>query len=317
MSIILEASHIHKSYGKHHVLQGVDLQIEKGSIFGLLGPNGAGKSTLIRILTGITAQDEGFINFSSAFDAAHRSRQIGYLPEERGLYRKMKVWEQAVYLTQLKGLDKSEAVSRLREWFERLDMMPWWKQRTDELSKGMQQKLQFVITVACNPTLLILDEPFSGFDPVNAEEIKREILRLKSNGTTVVFSTHNMASVEELCDDISLLNKGKIVLAGQTQSVRESFGSDLFEVHFKGSHLSFAHALGYLFEIDAISDHGSLHKASVRSHSKEGSNHLLKALTEHVEVVRFEQKIPSMHDIFIAQVNETSALDLQSPNAHV
>lgn len=221
---MLEIDHISKSFGSYRALDSVTLHVRRGTIFGLLGPNGAGKTTLIRIVNHILVPDTGTLRFDGRLMTDVDVQQIGYLPEERGLYKKMRVGEQAVYLARLKGLDKSAAEQRLHEWFDRLQIADWWNRRVEELSKGMQQKVQFVVTLLHQPRLLILDEPFSGFDPVNADLLKQEILRLKSQGTTIIFSTHNMASAEELCDDIALINQSRVVLQGPLAEVRQQHG---------------------------------------------------------------------------------------------
>jgi ABC-2 type transport system ATP-binding protein len=291
--MILKTIDISKSYGDYKALDGVSIEIERGSIFGLLGPNGAGKTTLIRILTNITAPDSGGLEFSDD------KLKIGYLPEERGLYRKMKVWEQAVYLTQLKGLSKGEAEKRLKPWFERLSMQGWINKRVDELSKGMQQKLQFVITVAHEPEVLILDEPFSGFDPVNAEELKKEILRINESGTTVILSTHNMTSVEELCESICLINQGKVILNGNLQEIKNQFGSSIFEIEFSGSQMALANAIGHQFELVKLVEKNERIKAEIRGDGSVSSNQLLNSLIQHIEIYSFRKLTPSMNDIFI------------------
>ncbi|MCQ2206030.1 MAG: ATP-binding cassette domain-containing protein [Bacteroidaceae bacterium] len=221
--MFLEAHHITKRYANHTALNDVSIQVPRGKVFGLLGPNGAGKTTLIRIINRITAPDEGEVIFDGHPFCAEDVARIGYLPEERGLYRKMKVGEQAIYLARLKGLGHLEAKSRLQEWFERLDIMPWWDKKLEELSKGMQQKVQFVITVLHRPPLLIFDEPFSGFDPVNAELLKAEILKLRDEGHTIIYSTHNMASVEDVCDNIALIDHSRVVLQGPVDEVKRQF----------------------------------------------------------------------------------------------
>lgn len=221
---MLEIDHISKSFGSYRALDSVTLHVRRGTIFGLLGPNGAGKTTLIRIVNHILEPDGGSLRFDGREMTDADVQQIGYLPEERGLYKKMRVGEQAVYLARLKGLDKAVAEQRLHEWFDRLQIADWWNRRVEELSKGMQQKVQFVVTLLHQPRLLILDEPFSGFDPVNADLLKQEILRLKSQGTTIIFSTHNMASAEELCDDIVLINQSRVVLQGPLAEVRQQHG---------------------------------------------------------------------------------------------
>lgn len=225
---MLTIDNISKSFGNYRALDGVSLHVRRGSVFGLLGPNGAGKTTLIRIINHIIRPDGGTILFDGHPMTDADVMQIGYLPEERGLYKKMRVGEQAIYLARLKGLDKSTAEQRLRQWFDRLEIADWWNRRVEELSKGMQQKVQFVVTVLHNPQLLIFDEPFSGFDPVNADLLKREILRLKEQGATVIFSTHNMPSAEELCDDIALIDHAQVVLSGSLADIKASHpGQDL------------------------------------------------------------------------------------------
>ena len=224
----LETENVVKQYAGHLALNKVSIQVPQGTIFGLLGPNGAGKTTLIRIINRITAPDSGIVRFNSHESSPEDIYQIGYLPEERGLYKKMKVGEQAIYLAQLKGLSYPEARSRLTRWFEKFDIMPWWNRKLEELSKGMQQKVQFIITVIHEPELLIFDEPFSGFDPVNADRLKQEILELKAAGHTIIFSTHNMSSVEEICDEIALINRSEVVLSGNVKEVRERFKSNTY-----------------------------------------------------------------------------------------
>lgn len=225
---MLQISHITKKFGSYCALNDVSLQVRRGSVFGLLGPNGAGKTTLIRIINHIIAPDSGTLFFDGHPMTDADVATIGYLPEERGLYKKMRVGEQAIYLARLKGLDKAEAERRLHQWFDRLEISSWWNRRVEELSKGMQQKVQFVVTVLHQPQLLIFDEPFSGFDPVNADLLKREILRLKSLGATIIFSTHNMSSAQELCDDIALIDQSRVVLSGSLSHIRSQHpGLDL------------------------------------------------------------------------------------------
>ena len=225
---MLTIDNISKSFGSYRALDSVSLHVRRGSVFGLLGPNGAGKTTLIRIINHIIRPDGGTLLFDGHPMTDADVMQIGYLPEERGLYKKMRVGEQAIYLARLKGLDKDTATQRLRQWFDRLEITDWWNRRVEELSKGMQQKVQFVVTVLHNPQLLIFDEPFSGFDPVNADILKREILHLKEQGATVIFSTHNMPSAEELCDDIALIDHAQVVLSGPLADIKASHpGQDL------------------------------------------------------------------------------------------
>ncbi|MEX2596484.1 MAG: ATP-binding cassette domain-containing protein [Salibacteraceae bacterium] len=311
MNNILEAHGISKTFGSFEALKNVSISIPEGKIFGLLGPNGAGKTTLIRILTQITGPDQGAVLFKGKSLPSNYSQQFGYLPEERGLYRKMKVWEQALYLTQIKGLSKAQATAALGEWFKRLNMTTWLDKNVESLSKGMQQKLQFVITVAPNPSILILDEPFSGFDPVNSEELKKHILELRDQGSTIIFSTHNMASVEELCENIALINQGEKVLDGGVDEIRTSFSKSLFKVHFKGSKVAFANALGFQYEIISLKEKESISKAIIKGHEDLNNNALIKRLTDNLEIIGFQEMIPSMNDIFIdlvsAETNNTHA----------
>ena len=305
---VIEIKEITKSFGEHVALDQVSMDIPKGKIFGLLGPNGAGKTTLIRIITQITGPDYGKVLFNGDPLVRWHTSRVGYLPEERGLYRKMTVWEQAIYLVRLKGLSKADATDRLKHWFERLQMTSWVDKRVEDLSKGMQQKLQFVITVANEPEILILDEPFSGFDPVNTEVLKQEILQLRKKGTTIIFSTHNMASVEELCDRIALIHKGKKVLEGSISEIRNTFSKSLYEVHFKGSKVAFATALGHDHELLEILEGADHSKAEVKSHLAETSaNLILGRLVKHVDVISFREKLPSMHDVFIDLVTQEQA----------
>lgn len=235
MTMFLETHHITKRYAEHTALDDVSISVPRGQVFGLLGPNGAGKTTLIRIINRITMPDEGSVVFDGHDFCQDDVRQIGYLPEERGLYKKMKVGEQAIYLARLKGLSEWEARRRLREWFERFDIMPWWDRKLEELSKGMQQKVQFVITVLHRPQLMIFDEPFSGFDPVNAETLKQEILKFRDEGHTIIYSTHNMASVEDVCDSIALIDHSHVVLQGAVEDVKRRFSEGIYELRAKGS----------------------------------------------------------------------------------
>lgn len=228
---MLQANHIVKRYGQHTALDDVSVSIGRGAVFGLLGPNGAGKTTLIRIINRITMPDSGEVIFDGHPFRAEDVRSIGYLPEERGLYKKMGVGEQAIYLARLKGLSHSDAKRELTRWFEKFDIMPWWNKKLEELSKGMQQKVQFIITILHEPKLMIFDEPFSGFDPVNAELLKTEILRLRDAGHTIIYSTHNMASVEDVCDDIALINNCRLVLSGSVEEVKHRFADGRYEVH--------------------------------------------------------------------------------------
>ena len=301
---IISAQNIVKRFHSHTALNEVSISVPEKSVFGLLGPNGAGKTTLIRIINQITAPDSGEVFFSGEKLAPHHIEQIGYLPEERGLYKKMEVGEQCLYLAQLKGMNKRDAEKKLKAWFEKFEMSGWWKKKVEELSKGMQQKVQFVATVLHEPRVLILDEPFSGFDPINAELIKNEILRLKEQGTTILLSTHNMSSVEELCDNIALINKAKTILNGSVREIRQQYKSNTYEVDFKGSMVSFATGLWAGFEILDHKTEGEHCKARVKLIGKSTPNSLLGSVLNTVEVNGFREILPSMNDIFISKVQE-------------
>jgi ABC-2 type transport system ATP-binding protein len=240
---IFSANEVVKRYDKHTALDGVSITVKKNSIFGLLGPNGAGKTSLIRIINQITGPDSGELYFNGERLQQHHIERIGYLPEERGLYKKMEVGEQALYLARLKGLSRNEAIKRLKYWFEKFEITSWWNKKIEELSKGMQQKVQFIVTILHEPELLILDEPFSGFDPINANLIKNEILELKQKGTSIIFSTHNMASVEELCDDIALINRSKKILEGSVKDIRKEYRTNTYRVEFTGNIIAFTNAI--------------------------------------------------------------------------
>ena len=296
---MFQANHITKTYGTFMALDDVSIHVRRGSVFGLLGPNGAGKTTLIRIINRITRADAGELLLDGRAMTDEDVLHIGYLPEERGLYKKMRVGEQALYLAQLKGLSRREAEHRLKEWFQRFEIQDWWNRKVEELSKGMQQKVQFIVTVLHEPKLLIFDEPFSGFDPVNATLLKNEILRLKEGGATVIFSTHNMASVEEICDDIALINKSHVVLQGGVRNIRESYRKNCFEVTLR-SNADIVLPEGFVVEKrDAIEDEQCL---QVRLPKDATSNDLLGALLSQGQVMRLEEILPSMNDIFIEKV---------------
>ncbi|MDR0558741.1 MAG: ATP-binding cassette domain-containing protein [Prevotellaceae bacterium] len=297
---ILETNSVVKQYADTLALDNVSIAVRKGNIFGLLGPNGAGKTTLIRIINRITAPDSGSLLFDGKPMAAADIQHIGYLPEERGLYKKMKVGEQALYFAQLKGLSRHDALTKLKSWFEKLNIQGWWNKKVEELSKGMAQKIQFIITAIHEPALLILDEPFSGFDPINVQIIKDEIMKLKEKGSTIIFSTHNMASVEELCDDIALINKSKCVLQGNIDEVRRSYGSNLYKIIFRGSIFSiqpFIEGENELVE-KSEKENGT---AEIKVRSMKG-NKLLADILSKVEIVEYRELIPTMNDIFISTV---------------
>lgn len=298
----LEVDSINKSYANHQALTEVSLKMPEKSIFGLLGPNGAGKTSLIRIINQITAPDSGEVLFFGQPLAREHVHQIGYLPEERGLYKKMKIGEQAMYLAQLKGMSKSEAKKALKNWFERLEIGDWWGKKVEELSKGMAQKVQFISTVLHEPRLLILDEPFSGFDPINASIIRREIMRLREAGASIILSTHNMASVEEICDNIALINKSKVILEGSVKEVRQRFDTNEFTLRFTGNMLAFTNALGPNFILLHSESSENEHRCTLRLRDNNELNDLLHAVIGHVKVLEVAPKIPSMNDIFIQAV---------------
>jgi ABC-2 type transport system ATP-binding protein len=298
----IQIQNITKQFSNHLALDNVSFDIKKGTIFGLLGPNGAGKTTLIRILTQITSPDKGEILFNEKPLSEKDLESIGYLPEERGLYKKMEVGEQAVYLSQLKGLSKQEAMRRLKFWFKKFEIESWWKRKVEELSKGMQQKLQFITTIIHEPKLIILDEPFSGFDPINTNLLKEEILLLKEKGATIILSTHNMASVEEICDDIVLINKAKKILDGNIAEIKNRFKKHRFviEIEKYDRHT----------EIE-LPNHFTLISQTEKPHSvlfdlqllgNISSNELITFFMEKGGILSFHELLPSMNDIFIEQV---------------
>lgn len=296
--MLLSIRNLGKRYADHVALSDVNLEIPKGKIFGLLGPNGAGKTSLIRIITQITGPDAGEILFDGEPLRLAHADQIGYLPEERGLYKKMKVGEQLLYLAQLKGMPKDEAIAKLKEWFIRLDIKEWWNKPVDDLSKGMQQKTQFIATVVHEPKLLILDEPFSGFDPINANMLKDEILAIKARGTTVLFSTHRMESVEELCDEIALINHAQVVLSGNKDEVQNRYKKNQFSIRFEGELMAIP-------GIEIVS-HESTGHAILRFSEGMGTNEAIALLIQHIRLLEFKEVIPSFNDIFIQVVSETN-----------
>jgi len=298
----LETKEITKQFTGHLALNKVSINVIKGMIYGLLGPNGAGKTTLIRIINRITAPDSGEVLFEGRLSQPSDVYRIGYLPEERGLYKKMKVGEQAIYLARLKGLSTSEAKHRLKYWFEKFDIMQWWNKKIEELSKGMQQKVQFIVTVVHNPDLLIFDEPFSGFDPINTEQIKKEILELKSQGKTIIFSTHNMSSVEEICDDIALINKSEVVLSGNVDNVRNCFRTNTYNVKlFSDTIIDNSNYFTILNQ--SLSKDGTL---NLRISKNEGvsNSDLLSFIARQFEIISFSEELPSMNDVFLKTVEK-------------
>ena len=321
MENILTTINVDKQYGDTKVLDHISIDVPRGSIYGLLGPNGAGKTTLIRIINQITAPDSGEVHFTGRRLQRDDIAQIGYLPEERGLYRKMKVGEQVLYLARLKGLSKVDAQRQVNIWFEKFEIQSWWNRKVEELSKGMQQKVQFIATVLHRPSLLILDEPFSGFDPINAEMLKKEILQLRNQGVTIVLSTHNMASVEEMCDYISLINKSRCILQGEVNGIRHEFKSGEYELCFEGDRealMSTLQAGGYRIvgSKNGIAN-SAQRRGNITVHTSPGSgNELLAKAIPLVNVISFNEILPGMNDIFIRQVgqSQTSNFKPQTSN---
>ncbi|MBR5807615.1 MAG: ATP-binding cassette domain-containing protein [Alistipes sp.] len=304
MGNIITAEHITKRFSAHTALDDVSIEIPRGSVYGLLGPNGAGKTTLIRTINRITLPDEGRVLFNGEPITQQDIFRIGYLPEERGLYRKMKVGEQALFLARLKGLSRYEALVRLKEWFKRLEIESWWDKKVEDLSKGMAQKIQFIVTVLHRPELLIFDEPFSGFDPINANLLKEEILRLRDEGATVIFSTHNMSSVEEICDHITLINKSRNILSGKVDDIRREHGGNLFSVQYKGDGKALVERLSGVCEV-IESEESTTGYSSLKIHiaRNEDVRSVVSLINDAVEMRQFTETIPSMNDIFIRAVN--------------
>jgi len=301
MESLISIEHLKKYFATQKAVDDISFNIYKGSIFGMLGPNGAGKTTLLRMITGIFFPDSGQILFNGKkFDPSSDVSQIGYMPEERGLYKKMKIGEQAIYLARLKGLTRADAMQKIRYWFEKLEMQSWWNKKVEDLSKGMSQKLQFVTTVLHEPSLIILDEPFSGLDPVNANLIKDEIYRLAQKGATIVFSTHRMEQVEEICDHIVLINKGKKILDGTVSQVKQDFKENLFQIGFEKHPNSLPP--NPIFEVAGTTDHSLVVKIreGYRPHDV-----LQYLLAQQHEIVLFQEILPSLNDIFIRLVEGT------------
>ncbi len=300
---LIECNNVCKTFGEKVALDNVSVGMEKGKIFGLLGPNGAGKTTLIRIINRITIPTSGEILFDGKPITQQDVARIGYMPEERGLYRKMKVGEQALFLAQLKGMSRKEAETELKGWFVRLGIESWWTKKVEELSKGMAQKVQFITTVVHKPSLLILDEPFSGFDPVNAEIIRNEILRLRDEGATIVLSTHNMESVEELCDDIALINKSHLVISGHLSDIRHRYGNNNVELVYSAP--SAIEGREGLFSVLSDTDEAGRHTAVLKLADGVKNNEVLSAiLSDSLSVNSFSELVPRMNDIFISLVKD-------------
>lgn len=308
MKDTITARHIVKQYAGHRALDDVSVAVPAGSVYGLLGPNGAGKTTLIRIINRITAPDSGTLEFDGRPMTADDIYRIGYLPEERGLYKKMKVGEQALYLARLKGLSRADARAQLERWFRKFGIMGWWDRKVDELSKGMAQKVQFIVTVIHRPRLLIFDEPFSGFDPINAQLLRDEILNLRDEGATVIFSTHNMASVEEICDHIALINQSRNILTGPVDEIRRSWGTGSYRVDFAGDASALATAMQGFCKVEEAMPASAGLQSRVLTPLNKGIvvRELVGRINEAVEIHGFRELIPSMNDIFIRAVEASN-----------
>ncbi|GAA0883343.1 ABC transporter ATP-binding protein [Sphingobacterium siyangense subsp. cladoniae] len=304
--MLLEINHVTKDYANHRALDDVSIQIPKGKIFGLLGPNGAGKTSLIRIINQITAPDSGEILFNGEPLGPQHIAQIGYLPEERGLYKKMKIGDQMLYLAQLKGLSKREALARIRDWCQRLDITSWLDKKIEDLSKGMQQKVQFVATVIHQPQLIILDEPFSGFDPVNANIIKEQILRLNQEGATIIFSTHRMETVEELCDNIALINRSKKILDGSVQAIKKEYRNQTYRLEYTASEDNFLLSDDTLFEVITSTKHEKTYISTIQLNNNSHINDVLMRFIPQIQLNQLIEIVPSMADIFIQKVTQVS-----------
>jgi ABC-2 type transport system ATP-binding protein len=311
---LFSAKDIVKRYSNHLALDKVSINVPEATVFGLLGPNGAGKTTLLRIINQITAPDEGELFLNGRKLAAEDIASIGYLPEERGLYKKMKVGEQALYLARLKGLSRDEAMKRLKHWFIKFEIQAWWDKKVEELSKGMQQKVQFVTTILHQPKLLIFDEPFSGFDPINANLMKQEILELRNQGSTIIFSTHDMGSVEELCDNITLINKSRTILEGNVHDIKMSNRSNLFEIGFEGDAAHVMNQLDGNFTLVEHREDKNIHRIKIKASDTRTGNDLLKILMPLATISSFNEVIPTMNEIFI-NVVKAQNLNLK-PEAH-
>lgn len=304
---IIEVQGVSKQYSSHKALDNVSLEIPAGSVYGLLGPNGAGKTTLIRIINHITAPDSGQVLFDGHPLVAEDVVNIGYLPEERGLYKKMKVGDQALFFAKLKGLKTREAETQLRAWFEKFGISDWWNKKVEELSKGMAQKVQFIVTVLHRPKLLIFDEPFSGFDPINAELLKNEILQLRDEGATVIFSTHNMESVEALCDNFTLINRSRNILSGNVAEIRREMGKNLYRLSFQGDADKLIQTLGpsirnYNMSAPEQTESGIIYNSEFTLNPDVTMHDFIQAANDTVEIVTFDRALPSMNEIFIRTV---------------
>ncbi|MDE5811955.1 MAG: ATP-binding cassette domain-containing protein [Muribaculaceae bacterium] len=313
MSTLLSVDNVTKQFVNHTALDDVSLSVSEGSIYGLLGPNGAGKTTLIRIINHITAPDSGSVTFMGRRLTHDSVSHIGYLPEERGLYKKMKVGEQAVFFARLKGMSRRDAVNSLKQWFEKFDIMPWWDKKVEELSKGMAQKVQFIITVLHRPELLIFDEPFSGFDPINADLLKNEILQLRDQGATIIFSTHNMASVETLCDDITLINRSRNILTGNVDQIRHAHGKDRYKFTIDGDPAQLISALQPMLseaqpEVEQLRN--GLNSISLKFVADTPVKDIIARANEASQLRGFNSDLPSMDEIFISAVNANNQSEI-------
>lgn len=311
MDFLLQAEHLTRRYKDKVALDNFSINIPQGSIYGLLGPNGAGKTTFIRIVNQITAPDEGRVLLNGERLTKKSIAQVGYMPEERGLYKNMKVGEQAIYFARLKGMSFEEAKKRTIYWFEKLDMMSWWDKKLSELSKGMGQKVQFVVTVIHEPSLLIFDEPFSGFDPVNAQLIANEILELREKGTTIIFSTHRMESVEEMCDHVALINQSKKVLDGTIESVRNEFKSGEFNVGIQNINADDLALLGNKYLLKDVASNAGFTSFNLLMDKSVSSNTLLNELITMGEINQFKEVIPSMNDVFLQAVKQSNLKNIK------
>ncbi len=303
---LLVAQQINKKFENHQALTDINLTIPEGSIYGLLGPNGAGKTTFIRIINQILGQDSGSIYIGGELLHPKHIKMIGYLPEERGLYKKMKVGEQAIYLAMLKGLSRSEAFQQLKHWFEKFEIGNWWDRKVEELSKGMQQKVQFIVTILHKPKLLIFDEPFSGFDPINANLLKSEIINLRDKGATIIFSTHNMSSVEEICDRIALINQSKVILEGKVAEIKNNHRTNLYQIEYQPESLSFDSSFPNKFQVIERKETLMGKQLTVRIEKEQNTTELLEYVMNHARLLQFQEVVPSMNDIFIKTVNNSS-----------
>lgn len=294
--ILLSAENVVKKYGDYTALDNANISVPKSSIYGLLGPNGAGKTTLMRIINQITAPDSGKVTFEGKTLNKKHIKEIGYLPEERGLYKKMKVGEQALYLAQLKGMSYNEAIQKLRIWFERLEISSWWNKKVEELSKGMAQKIQFVVTVIHQPKLLIFDEPFSGFDPINASIIRDEIINLRNNGTTIIFSTHRMESVEEICDHIALINNSKTILEGPIEKIKNDFKDDSYEIILDTNYLTTSDSFNIVSNLE--------NKFNIKINDSSEIRDILNFINKNHNIISFKKNLATIEDIFIKSVGK-------------